>query len=48
MNHPIDLWPWAILVGLAVFAFVMLGPVLAGLLLIVFIIVMVANLLSPR
>lgn len=48
MNHPFDLWPWAILVGLSVFAFVMLGPVLAGLLLIVFIIVMVANLLSPR
>lgn len=47
MNHPIDPGR-AILVGLAVFAFVMLGPVLAGLLLIVFIIVMVANLLSPR
>lgn len=44
--NPFDLWPWAILVGLAIFAFVMLGPILAGLLLIVFIIAMVANLIS--
>jgi hypothetical protein len=48
MNNPIDLWPWAVLIGLAIFAFVMLGPILAGLLLIIFVIVMAANLVSPR
>lgn len=41
-----DLWPWALLLGLAVFAFFLLGPFLAGLLLILVIIVSVANLIS--
>jgi hypothetical protein len=48
MNNPIDHWPWAILLGLAVFSFFILGPIISGLLLIVFIIAMAANLLSPR
>jgi hypothetical protein len=40
------LWPWALLLGLAVFAFFLLGPFLAGLLLILVIVVAVANLVS--
>jgi hypothetical protein len=42
----LELWPWALLLGLAVFAFFLLGPFLAGLLLILVIIVSVANLIS--
>ena len=41
-----ELWPWAVLLGLAVFAFFLLGPFLAGLLLILVIVVAVANLVS--
>ena len=44
--NPFDLWPWALLLGLAVFAFFLLGPFLAGLLLILLIIVTVANLIT--
>jgi hypothetical protein len=46
--NPLDLWPWAVLLGLAVFAFFILGPFLSGLLLIIVIAVSVANLLNPR
>ncbi len=46
--NPLDLWPWAVLLGLAVFAFFLLGPLLSGLLLIIVIVVVIAILLSPR
>ena len=46
--NPLDWWPWAILAGLAAFAFVLLGPIISGLLLILLIVVIVANLLCPR
>lgn len=42
----LDLWPWAVLIGLAVFAFFLLGPFLAGLLLILLIVVATANLIT--
>ena len=39
MNSPLDLWPWlvaiAVMIGLALFAFSTLGPVISGLLLLV-------------
>ena len=44
--NPLDLWPWALLLGLAVFAFFLLGPFLAGLLLIMLIVVATANLIT--
>lgn len=44
--NPLELWPWALLVGLAVFAFVMLGPIISGLLLIVLLVIIMGNLLS--
>ena len=46
--NPLELWPWAVLLGLAVFAFFLLGPFLSGLLLIVVVVVVIANLVSPR
>ena len=46
--NPLDLWPWAVLLGLATFAFFLLGPLLAGLLLIILIVVVIANIVSPR
>jgi hypothetical protein len=46
--NPLDLWPWAVLLGLAVFAFFLLGPFLSGLLLILVVAVAVANLVSPH
>ncbi len=45
--NPLDLWPWAVLFGLAVFAFFLLGPFLSGLLLILVVVVVTANLISP-
>ena len=46
--NPLDLWPYAVLLGLAVFAFFLLGPLLSGLLLIIVVVVVTANLISPR
>jgi hypothetical protein len=46
--NPLDLWPYAVLLGLAVFAFFLLGPLLSGLLLIILIVAVVANLICPR
>ena len=46
--NPLDLWPYAILLGLALFAFCLLGPLLSGLMLIILILIILGNLLSPR
>ncbi len=43
-----DLWPWALLLGLSVFAFCLLGPFISGLLLLLLIVVITANLVSPH
>ena len=48
MNSPLDLWPWAVLLGVAVFAFCLLGPFLSGLLLLIVVAVAAANLVTPR
>lgn len=48
MNNPIELWPWALLIGLAIFSFFILGPIISGLLLIIFVIALAANLITPR
>lgn len=46
--NPLDLWPWAVLLGVTVFAFCLLGPFLSGLLLLLLVVVVAANIISPR
>ena len=46
MNNPLDLWPWAVLIGMAFFSFYLLGPIISGLLLLVVLAAVVANLIS--
>ena len=47
LMNPFDLWPRAVLLGLAIFAFFLLGPFLSGLLLILVVAVVAANLVNP-
>ncbi|MBN8457861.1 MAG: hypothetical protein J0M04_08485 [Verrucomicrobia bacterium] len=46
--NPLDLWPWGVVLCMAVAAFFLLGPVLSGLLLVILLMVIAGNLLSPR
>ena len=49
-GNPLDAWPWlvalAVLVGLAMFAFSVLGPIVSGLLLLVVLAGVIARIIS--
>jgi hypothetical protein len=46
--NPWELWPFVVLLALAAFAFCLLGPMLSGLLLLLVVIVVTANLVTPH
>ena len=46
LMNPLDLWPWAVLIGLAFFSFYLLGPIISGLLLLLVLVGVIANIIS--